>query len=68
MNDYIRATTCSAILCFSVSAMAVSSTNTVEKLPNLEQESQHSASAKRISSHFLRSHYKPIELNDELSS
>ncbi len=48
--------------------MAVNSSKTVDELPNLEQESQHSAAAKRISSHFLRSHYKPIELNDVLSS
>lgn len=68
MNSFIRATVSSAIFCLSASAMAVNSTSTVEKLPNLEQESQHSAAAKRISSHFLRSHYKPIELNDHLSS
>lgn len=68
MNDLIRAAVCSAVFCLSASAMAVNSTNTVEEIPNLEQESQHSAAAKRISSHFLRSHYKPIELNDVLSS
>lgn len=68
MKDFIRASACSALFCLSASAMAVNSSKTVDELPNLEQESQHSAAAKRISSHFLRSHYKPIELNDVLSS
>ncbi len=36
-------------------------------IPVLKQESQHVAAAKRISSQFLRSHYKPIKLNNELS-
>lgn len=67
MNKFLRVSACSALFCLSTVAIAVSSTNPVDELPNLEQESQHSASAKRISSHFLRSHFKPIELNDELS-
>jgi carboxyl-terminal processing protease len=51
-------------------AFAVSPTGpeTEEELPILKQESQHSVAAKRISSSFLRSHFKEIDLNDALSS
>lgn len=40
---------------------------TVADLPQLAQENQHSAAAKRVVSLFTRSHYKPIELDDQLS-
>ncbi|TRY30072.1 carboxy terminal-processing peptidase [Aliiglaciecola sp. M165] len=72
MKQFVRSSIYSALFCLSaaasVSAIAVSSSKTIEEIPELAQESQHSASAKRISSHFLRSHYKPIEIDDELSA
>lgn len=72
MKQFVRSSIYSALFCLSaaasVSAIAVSSSKTIEEIPDLAQESQHSASAKRISSHFLRSHYKPIEIDDELSA
>ena len=37
------------------------------KLPTLQPESQHVTSSKRITTRFLRSHYKKIQINDELS-
>jgi carboxyl-terminal processing protease len=40
---------------------------TVDSIPELSQESQHSKAAKRITDHFTRSHYKKIEIDDELS-
>ncbi|MFT5542734.1 MAG: carboxyl-terminal processing protease [Glaciecola sp.] len=40
---------------------------TVDSIPELSQESQHSKSAKRITDHFTRSHYKKIEIDDALS-
>ncbi|MFT5711870.1 MAG: carboxyl-terminal processing protease [Glaciecola sp.] len=48
-------------------SMAGPSTETAEVLPELSQESQHSTSAKRITDHFTRSHYKKIQIDDELS-
>lgn len=68
MNRFLRTSLSSALFCFSAGVLAVNTAVVEEELPKLEQESQHSASAKRITSHFLRSHYKQIELNDELSA
>jgi carboxyl-terminal processing protease len=68
MNKLIRASIYSALCCLSAAAIAVNSTSALVELPSLEQESQHSASAKRISSHLLRSHYKAIKINDDLSA
>lgn len=36
--------------------------------PELDQESQHKTASKRIAAWFTRSHYKKIQLNDELSA
>ncbi|MCF2947146.1 carboxy terminal-processing peptidase [Paraglaciecola aquimarina] len=63
----IRVSVVSALLAASSSAVAIENSTSSEDLPELKQESQHIASAKRISSQFLRSHYKQIDLNDELS-
>ncbi|NVK25327.1 MAG: carboxy terminal-processing peptidase [Gammaproteobacteria bacterium] len=37
-------------------------------VPELDQESQHRTASKRIAAWFTRSHYKKIQLNDELSA
>ena len=48
-------------------SIAGPSAETIDPIPELSQESQHSKSAKRITDHFTRSHYKKIKIDDELS-
>jgi len=48
-------------------SLAGPSSETADPIPELSQESQHSKSAKRITDHFTRSHYKKIKIDDELS-
>jgi carboxyl-terminal processing protease len=67
MIKSIRVSVLSALLMASSSAIAVNHAKGIDEIPTLDQESQHAVSAKRISSHFLRSHYKEIDLNDQLS-
>ncbi len=67
MKDILRISVASAILALSVGAGAVTSGNSVEDLPILQQEPQHSSAAKRISTLFTREHYKLIKLDDSLS-
>lgn len=67
MIKSIRLSVISALVVIGSNAVAIESGESVKSLPHLEQESQHAVSAKRISSQFLRAHYKPIELNDALS-
>ncbi|MFC4699476.1 carboxy terminal-processing peptidase [Glaciecola siphonariae] len=55
----------SVVLAFNASQAKVTSEKVI--IPTLEQEKQHSISAKRISDLFTRAHYKKIEINDELS-
>ncbi len=57
----------SALLVMSSGSIAIENSLGVKDLPKLTQESQHVVSAKRISSQFLRAHYKQIDLDDELS-
>ena len=68
MNKLLRVSVASALFSVSTGSIAVNTSESVADLPILEQESQHSVSAKRISSHFLRAHYKEIDLDDSLSS
>ncbi|MDC8831039.1 carboxy terminal-processing peptidase [Alteromonas gilva] len=67
MKEILRISVASAILAVSVGAGAVTPGNSVEDLPVLQQEAQHSSAAKRISTLFTREHYKLIKLDDELS-
>jgi carboxyl-terminal processing protease len=67
MIKSIRISVASALLVMSSGSIAIENSLGVKDLPKLTQESQHVASAKRISSQFLRAHYKPIDLDDELS-
>ncbi|WP_340677678.1 carboxy terminal-processing peptidase [Paraglaciecola sp.] len=67
MIKSIRLSVLSALVVMGSNALAIENSESVKTLPHLEQESQHAVSAKRISSQFLRAHYKPIELNDALS-
>jgi carboxyl-terminal processing protease len=67
MIKSIRISVASALLVMSYGSIAVENSLGVKDLPKLNQESQHVASAKRVTSQFLRAHYKQIDLNDELS-
>ncbi|MBL4630639.1 MAG: carboxy terminal-processing peptidase [Paraglaciecola sp.] len=68
MTKSIRISVASALLVMSTGSVAIESSLGVKDLPKLAQESQHVASAKRVSSQFLRAHYKQIDLDDELSA
>ncbi|MFT5837814.1 MAG: carboxyl-terminal processing protease [Flavobacteriales bacterium] len=67
MIKSIRISVASALLVMSYGSIALENSLGVKDLPKLNQESQHVASAKRVTSQFLRAHYKQIDLNDELS-
>lgn len=67
MNKLIRLSVLSALALMGANVKAIESGESVKALPKLAQESQHSVAAKRISSQFLRAHYKQVELNDNLS-
>ncbi|WP_133471542.1 carboxy terminal-processing peptidase [Paraglaciecola marina] len=67
MIKSIRVSVLSALVIVSTGSLALESSLGVKDLPVLTQESQHVAAAKRVSSQFLRAHYKQIDLDDELS-
>lgn len=67
MNRKLRLTLISAIVAASTCALAAPTTESVDTLPLLKQESQHEAAAKRVSRMFTRAHYSNVVLNDELS-
>lgn len=68
MIKSIRFSVATALFVMSAGVSAVESSLGIKDLPELTQESQHVASAKRVSSQFLRSHYKQIDLDDALSA
>ena len=68
MKDILRISIASAFLTVGVGASAVTTTPDVESLPVLQQESQHSVAAKRVSALFTRAHYQEISLDDILSA
>ena len=68
MKDILRISIASAFLTVGVGAGAVTSTPDVDELPILQQESQHSVAAKRVSALFTRAHYKEISLDNLLSA
>ncbi len=67
MKDILRISIASAFLTLGVGAGAVTTTAEVDELPILQQESQHSVAAKRVSALFTRAHYKEIALDNALS-
>lgn len=67
MKDILRISIAGAFLTMGVGAGAVTSTPDVDGLPILQQESQHSVAAKRVSALFTRAHYKEITLDNALS-
>ncbi|WP_199611575.1 carboxy terminal-processing peptidase [Flocculibacter collagenilyticus] len=48
-------------------AVKVNSTVSINELPVLSQEQQHTAAIKRLTQHFTRNHYIEVELSDTLS-
>ncbi|MCW8092291.1 carboxy terminal-processing peptidase [Alteromonas sp. ASW11-130] len=68
MKNILRISIASAFLSMSVGAGATTSSATVDELPMLKQETQHSVAAKRVSALFTRAHYKEIALDDALST
>ncbi|WP_018981748.1 carboxy terminal-processing peptidase [Salinimonas chungwhensis] len=67
MKDILRISIATAFLTMGVGAGAVTTTPDVEELPILQQETQHSVAAKRVSALFTRAHYKEIALDNALS-
>ncbi|WP_206485593.1 carboxy terminal-processing peptidase [Thalassotalea sp. G2M2-11] len=53
----------------TLTSVGLSASNNIDKksLPVLAPESQHASSSKRITAQFTRSHYKTVQMNDELS-
>ncbi|WP_088328479.1 carboxy terminal-processing peptidase [Lacimicrobium sp. SS2-24] len=68
MNYALRVSIATAILALSGQAVAVSATDSIDELPELQQESQHAVASKRVASLFTRAHYKNVELDDQMSS
>ncbi len=68
MKDILRVSIAAAFLTVGVGASAVTTTPSVDELPVLAQETQHTVAAKRVSALFTRSHYTEISLDDQLSS
>jgi carboxyl-terminal processing protease len=68
MIKSIRISVLSTLVAMSFSSAAIESALSIKDLPTLTQESQHVAAAKRVSSQFLRAHYKQIDLDDKLSA
>ncbi len=67
MRNLVRVCVASSLVAIQASALAVTTTESVDQLPVLHQESQHSVASKRVTSLFTRAHYKPFEMNDQLS-
>lgn len=68
MKDFLRVSVATALFTVAFCSSAVNTTEGVQDLPVLQQESQHSIAAKRVSALFTRSHYKEVELDDALSN
>ena len=67
MVKSVRLSVLSALVLMASNAQAIENGESAKALPQLEQESQHAVATKRISSQFLRAHYKQIDLDDQLS-
>lgn len=67
MKKMLRLSMISAAIAVSTITIAAPTTESVETLPVLQQESQHEAAAKRVSRTFTRAHYSDVVLDDALS-
>ncbi len=63
---FIRSLVAASIF-VATSSYAVDSQLTIDSLPTLAPESQHTTAAKRVTSRFTRSHYQHFNLNDDFS-
>ncbi|MCE2571934.1 carboxy terminal-processing peptidase [Motilimonas eburnea] len=68
MKKVFRLTLLTTSLCVASLGFAVQPAIKVEDLPKLEQEPQHATVSKRVTQLFSRNHYKPMLLDDALSS
>lgn len=68
MKKFVRTSIASALISFATIATASPTADSVDTLPILSQESQHSAAAKRVSKLFSRAHYSDVKFDDNLSS
>ncbi len=67
MNKSVKLTIIAALF-LAHSAYASNSVYRVEQLPKLSQEPQHSTVSERITSRFMRSHYRQFSLDNEFSA
>lgn len=67
MKKMLRLSLISAIVATSSFTVAAPTAESVDSLPVLQQESQHSAAAKRITRMFTRAHYSDVVIDDALS-
>ena len=68
MKKFLQTAIASAVVAFSTAVISSPTGDSVESLPILSQESQHSAAAKRVSKLFSRAHYSDVIFDDNLSS
>ena len=68
MNKFCRIALAVSLSVTSIGVLATKSAQTPEHLPVLTPENQHAKATQRISTQFVRGHYKPVKINDELSS
>ncbi|MDM7860883.1 carboxy terminal-processing peptidase [Alteromonas sp. ASW11-36] len=67
MKKMLRLSMISAVIAASAITIAAPTSESVDSLPILQQESQHEAAAKRVSRTFTRAHYSDVVLDDALS-
>ncbi len=68
MIKFCRITLAVTLTLSGLNVLATAASEKVESLPILAPESQHATSSKRITALYTRSHYKPIKIDDALSS
>ncbi|WP_087017702.1 carboxy terminal-processing peptidase [Thaumasiovibrio subtropicus] len=67
MNCRFRFSLVAAGMMLAATAQALEAKYTVEDIPALQAEKQHSTASKRVTSRFTRSHYKQFTLDDDFS-
>ncbi|WP_281557116.1 carboxy terminal-processing peptidase [Thalassomonas sp. RHCl1] len=67
MQKFCRIALAVSLSLTSMHLFAFDSKNQADSLPVLAPESQHATATKRITAQFTRAHYKPVEINDNLS-
>ncbi|MFC0227139.1 carboxy terminal-processing peptidase [Serratia aquatilis] len=67
MNKFIRLTAVAALLWAGVSYGADTANIRIDQLPQLSQEAQHTTVSERVTSRFMRSHYRQFSLDEDFS-